>query len=58
MKRCMLMLLLILAAPVLCGCGASEENADTYLQITADEAAEIMAMYTPHWRVLMSPRPV
>lgn len=48
MKRCMLMLLLILAAPVLCGCGASEENADTYLQITADEAAEIMAEETDY----------
>ena len=46
MKRCMLMLLLILAAPVLCGCGASEENADTYLQITAEEAAEILSADT------------
>ena len=48
MKRCMLMLLLILAAPVLCGCGASEENADTYLQITAEDAAKIMAEETDY----------
>ena len=40
--------ILILAALVLCGCGASEENAETYLQITADEAAERMAEETDY----------
>ena len=40
--------ILILAALVLCGCGASEENAETYLQITADEAAELMAEETDY----------
>ncbi|MGN0963260.1 MAG: rhodanese-like domain-containing protein [Clostridia bacterium] len=38
--------ILILAALILGGCGASEENADTYLQITAEEAAERMAEET------------
>ena len=40
--------ILILAALVLCGCGASEEDTDTYLQITADEAAELMAEETDY----------
>ena len=46
MKRCIVML--ILAALALCGCGASEEDTDTYLQITADEAAELMAEETDY----------
>ena len=46
MKRCVVML--ILAALILGGCGVSEENADTYLQITAEEAAEIMAEETDY----------
>ena len=40
--------ILILAALILGGCGVSQENADTYLQITAEEAAERMAEETDY----------
>ncbi|MGM9567321.1 MAG: rhodanese-like domain-containing protein [Clostridia bacterium] len=46
MKRCIVILLF--AALILGGCGSAENNEESYLQITAEEAAELMAEETDY----------